>query len=48
MDLSFPIKDHLSEESYDQLLEIARNYNASKFRESKELISEILQNLDES
>jgi hypothetical protein len=48
MDLSFPIKDHLSEDNFKQLLEVARNYNASKFKQAKELIAELLSKLDDT
>ena len=46
MDLSFPIKDHLSEESYQALLNAARNYNASKFAAAKEILNDIVEKVD--
>ena len=46
MDLSFPIKDHLSEESYQALLDAARNYNASKFAAAKEILTGLVEKVD--
>jgi hypothetical protein len=46
MDLSFPIKDHLSEESYQALLSAARNYNASKFAAAKEALNDLVEKVD--
>ena len=46
MDLSFPIKEHLSEESYQALLNAARNFNASKFAAAKEVLIELVEKVD--
>jgi hypothetical protein len=46
MDLSFPIKEHLSEESYQALLNAARNFNASKFAAAKEVLNDLLEKVD--
>jgi hypothetical protein len=46
MDLSFPIKEHLSEESYQALLNAARNFNASKFAAAKEVLNDLAEKVD--
>ena len=46
MDLSFPIKDHLSEERYQALLNAARNFNASKFAAAKEVLKDLVEKVD--
>ena len=46
MDLSFPIKEHLSEESYQALLNAARNFNASKVAAATEVLNDLLDKVD--
>jgi hypothetical protein len=42
MDLYFSIKDHLSEESYQGLLNAARNFNASNFAAANDVLNDLV------
>lgn len=46
MDLSFPIKDHLQEETYNDLLGAARHFNASRFTEANEILTDLLSKVE--
>ena len=48
MDLSFPIKDHLQEETFNELLEAARHFNTSRFTKAQEVLTDLLSKVENS
>jgi hypothetical protein len=48
MDLSFPLKEHLPESTYNALLSAARHFNASRFPQAKDLLADLLSKVSDA